>query len=305
MRLICPNCGAQYEVGDDVIPRSGRDVQCSNCGNTWFETPGASLAAEARPRLAMPDVTEDREPDETVSAAPARRPAPPPTRAPEPADTAPDDTPYDDDLDDDAPVAPPLSDPSRLGGASNIPPVTERPTPAQRPAVESSIAAILREEAAREQTARAVATAGLESQGELGIDQHVTAPTPVDDGAASRIARLRGAPAPQAEPAMRRDTLPDIEQINSSLRSDSERGAVPPPLPEDVERAERGGFRFGFFTVLIILALLALTYIFAGAIAAAVPAAEPALTGYVSTVDALRARLDGMVSNLVTAVEAE
>ncbi|MDC0135779.1 zinc-ribbon domain-containing protein, partial [Sulfitobacter sp.] len=31
MRLICPNCDAQYEVPDDVMPVAGRDVQCSNC----------------------------------------------------------------------------------------------------------------------------------------------------------------------------------------------------------------------------------------------------------------------------------
>ena len=37
MRLICPNCDAQYEVADDVIPHDGRDVQCSNCGKTWFQ----------------------------------------------------------------------------------------------------------------------------------------------------------------------------------------------------------------------------------------------------------------------------
>ena len=38
MRLTCPNCGAQYEVPAEVIPESGRDVQCSNCGDTWFQT---------------------------------------------------------------------------------------------------------------------------------------------------------------------------------------------------------------------------------------------------------------------------
>jgi len=39
MRLICPNCDAQYEVPDNVIPEAGRDVQCSDCGNTWFQGP--------------------------------------------------------------------------------------------------------------------------------------------------------------------------------------------------------------------------------------------------------------------------
>ncbi len=46
MRLICPNCGAQYEVDDAVIPDQGRDVQCSNCGHTWFQQSAVQLAAE-------------------------------------------------------------------------------------------------------------------------------------------------------------------------------------------------------------------------------------------------------------------
>ena len=37
MRLICPNCDAQYEVAPDAIPAEGRDVQCSNCGHAWFQ----------------------------------------------------------------------------------------------------------------------------------------------------------------------------------------------------------------------------------------------------------------------------
>ncbi|WP_208351678.1 zinc-ribbon domain-containing protein [Pseudaestuariivita rosea] len=41
MRLKCPNCGAQYEISEDVIPDQGRDVQCSNCGHTWFQGPDA------------------------------------------------------------------------------------------------------------------------------------------------------------------------------------------------------------------------------------------------------------------------
>ena len=42
MRIICPNCDAQYEVPDDAIPDEGRDVQCSNCGMTWMETPATA-----------------------------------------------------------------------------------------------------------------------------------------------------------------------------------------------------------------------------------------------------------------------
>ena len=63
MRLICPNCGAQYEVPDEVIPEDGRDVQCSNCGDTWFQS------HPDHPHTAEPD--EPAEPGETVAVADA------------------------------------------------------------------------------------------------------------------------------------------------------------------------------------------------------------------------------------------
>ncbi len=46
MRLVCPNCSAQYEVDGSMIPDDGRDVQCSNCGHTWFELPGPKNAGD-------------------------------------------------------------------------------------------------------------------------------------------------------------------------------------------------------------------------------------------------------------------
>jgi predicted Zn finger-like uncharacterized protein len=49
MRLTCPNCGAQYEVPDDVIPAEGRDVQCSNCGDTWFQAHADALLPDDAP----------------------------------------------------------------------------------------------------------------------------------------------------------------------------------------------------------------------------------------------------------------
>lgn len=47
MRLTCPNCNAQYEVEDSVIPAAGRDVQCSACGHSWFQYP-ADVALQMR-----------------------------------------------------------------------------------------------------------------------------------------------------------------------------------------------------------------------------------------------------------------
>ncbi|OOY19244.1 hypothetical protein BMI86_15570 [Thioclava sp. DLFJ5-1] len=54
MRLVCPNCGAQYEVDDAVIPDGGRDVQCSNCGHGWFQPSKDMLSAEPDTTTAAP-----------------------------------------------------------------------------------------------------------------------------------------------------------------------------------------------------------------------------------------------------------
>ena len=37
MLLACPICQAQYEVPEDAIPETGCEVQCSACGETWFQ----------------------------------------------------------------------------------------------------------------------------------------------------------------------------------------------------------------------------------------------------------------------------
>lgn len=65
MRLTCPNCKAQYEVADGVIPPEGRDVQCSACGTTWFQYP-----AEVALRMRAAELEDDD--DETGPAAEAR-----------------------------------------------------------------------------------------------------------------------------------------------------------------------------------------------------------------------------------------
>ncbi|MFY0661877.1 MAG: zinc-ribbon domain-containing protein [Shimia sp.] len=69
MRLTCPNCGAQYEVPDDIIPTGGRDVQCSNCGNTWFQV-HADMQAEVPVEEAVADVVAET-PEETEQTPPA------------------------------------------------------------------------------------------------------------------------------------------------------------------------------------------------------------------------------------------
>jgi predicted Zn finger-like uncharacterized protein len=36
MRLTCPNCGADYDVPDGMVPAGGRHVQCTSCHTRWF-----------------------------------------------------------------------------------------------------------------------------------------------------------------------------------------------------------------------------------------------------------------------------
>ena len=38
MRLVCPNCKANYEVPRHAVPIGGREVKCANCGHSWFQT---------------------------------------------------------------------------------------------------------------------------------------------------------------------------------------------------------------------------------------------------------------------------
>lgn len=91
MRLICPNCGAQYEVPESVIPETGRDVQCSSCGHTWFQRhpDQQSPSSEATETADPDDLWDDAEDaggdslfdeeEENAHAPAAPQPAPPST----------------------------------------------------------------------------------------------------------------------------------------------------------------------------------------------------------------------------------
>lgn len=273
MRLICPNCGAQYEVADDVIPQAGRDVQCSNCGHTWFEKPGASVAEE-HPTPVATDISEpEHEP----------QPAPDPEPTPEPEPEA------------EAPEPDPEPEPE--------------PEP-QRRELDPGVADILREEAEFERAARAAEADPIETQPEMDLSQD-----PDEDRrsreARDRLARLRGeqdtttnaataaavgATMASQTDAPRRELLPDIEEINSTLRPDE---ASQPPADDIEVGTGKSGFRRGFM-LMVLIALVALAaYVFAPQIAAAVPQTEAPLTTYVNWVDGLRLWLDAQIGNLV------
>ncbi|PVA07316.1 zinc-ribbon domain-containing protein [Thalassorhabdomicrobium marinisediminis] len=287
MRLICPNCGAQYEVGEDVIPDDGRDVQCSNCGHTWFETPGASAAAEARADPAAPQPAPQ--------APPAPEPQPELTPKPEP---------------EPEPEAEPDPRPEPAPEPEPEPEPEPQPAPApRRRTMDDDVASILREEAEFEKAARQAEANLIETQPDLDLSHD-----PEEDRrsreARDRLARLRGdadpvtrsapgaAAAAVPDPnAPRRDLLPDIEEINSTLRQDASTPDAPADPEDQTER--RSGFRRGF-TLMIAFALLALgAYVFAPQISAAVPQAEPVMASYVEWVNEGRLWLDAQLQDLL------
>ena len=305
MRLICPNCGATYEVGPDAIPEPGRDVQCSNCAHTWFETPGAS---EAREQLGEVPATPAFEPEGTDSpelsqenVAPEPAAAPEPTAEPAPADAEAEledsVTQSEDDLPEaDTDPAEETSDETPDAARQSDSPSTMTP----------SVAEILREEAQREETRRAEdAEAQMQSQPDLGLDRPVDRDEQLAEEARRRMARLRGEAAPAigaattAAAGARGELLPDVDEINSSLRSDQPDETA--AAAEAEAQAKKGSpFRRGFFTVIILALLALIVYLMAPRLAMMVPSLEPTLTSYVAAVDKLRLWLDLTLQGLMS-----
>jgi predicted nucleic acid-binding Zn-ribbon protein len=264
-------------VPDEVIPPGGRDVQCSNCGDTWFQqhpegAPG--LKDEAAVPAAAQDTPEHPEPETAEMSAGETEE-------------------YTDES---------------VWGDEEEP----EPAPPQRPSVDPVVADILRQEAAREQVARAAqAAAGIETQPDLGLRPPSHEEDERSRQARARIERLRGTPAASGaeeqggadqhaaiDPSSRRNLLPDIEEINSSLTAfDLPEEPEEPAFAEEPEAPiQRSGFRSGFRLAVLIFLLGTTIYLLAPMIANQIPAAEAPLAQYVQAVDAARLWLDTKVS---------
>jgi hypothetical protein len=155
-------------------------------------------------------------------------------------------------------------------------------------AVDDSVLAILREEAEREANARRAEA--LESQTDLGLDAAIPA------------AAASAAPA-ESRPSARRDLLPDVEEINSTLRP-SEKQAEADGAPDFVAPAPEAprGFRSGFLSLMTIAILGAALYVVAPRLGVMVPALAGPLEAYVSMIDSLRLGLDGMMRSATVAI---
>ena len=116
MILTCPNCDAEYEVADGMVPAAGRHVQCTACHTRWFARGSAEAApseeqiltrlearpgpraASGEPGVASAEAAPEAAPVRIESSGPApvvalrpvepARPAAPPPLPPAGSDTA-------------------------------------------------------------------------------------------------------------------------------------------------------------------------------------------------------------------------
>lgn len=321
MRLVCPNCSAQYEVDASMVPDEGRDVQCSNCGTTWFELGEPKAEAEVfEPAPESESESLDAE-DETV---PEREKSRPRQLSREIFESDDDDDgswntgepeSEDDDTDRDAKlsdavkaIAASSSEDDEIEDGEEVgapPPAVAAVGTPRRPA-DAAALDILKEEAEHELSRRrAPASDTLETQTDMGLDEVRGRQTPSralrarmahlgeDESQAKSPAKKERAKDDDDYEAPRRDLLPDIDEINSTLKPASRRQEVPP----EVVSRRRSGFRAGF--LLTILAAIGAIFVYAQApaIARALPQAEVPLIMFVDGANALRDRIDRLLAN--------
>ncbi|MDA7426484.1 zinc-ribbon domain-containing protein [Thalassococcus lentus] len=313
IRLICPNCAAQYEVPVDVIPQGGRDVQCSNCGHTWFQNhpdDDQDLAEELNQPIPDPAWQPDESEPDDWQEQQVQSPMPEAKDAVQNPTVAPRQP---EEYEPEQPVA------------AQTPPPPPMPEQAGARQLDPEVAELLREEREHERRQRAAEASAFESQPDLGLSE------PDEDEQArrarearERMAIMRGEQSPDAGPAeapiesgrdaalaaaaaagSRRQLLPDVEEINQTLRTETQPRAVDQAERRELEDEPqpRSGFGRAFVLIVLLAAIAIAIYIFAPQIAEAVPALAPTLDAYVAQVDALRLWLDGQVAALMAMLD--
>lgn len=265
MRLVCPNCAAQYEVDASLLPAEGTDVQCSACSTVWFQpgtadgdapVVGAQDRPAPRPARSPPTRKADERPSTRSDPAPAsRRQAEVPRAKAQAEPSAP------------PPPPPPEPEPEPDPEAQPAPPTAARP-------LDPSVAEVLQEEAAFEAKQRAQESSPLETQAELGLFGPVGDDTQRHRGGASR--------------------LPDIEDISSTLEPiDTGRGGKS-RLPQTGAARQRS-FLTGLALPVGLAGAMGALYWGAPMLAQLVPALDGPLDSFVALVDKARMGVAGLI----------
>jgi len=165
--------------------------------------------------------------------------------------------------------------------------------------VDEGVLTILREEAEREVKARFFERQSPESGPDLGVE---AAPA-----ARKKVAGKKPAPVPEevAKPSARRDLLPDVEEINSTLRRSEISEAESAGDMDMAGRDGRGAFRSGFLLVLSMAILGAAVYIASAWLANLIPALEGPLKSYVGLIDGIRLNMDSLMQSATRLISGE
>lgn len=263
MRLTCPNCSARYEVDEAMVPPGGRDVQCSNCSQTWFQ-PGARVAEPAAP-VAEPEAPAEPRLAEVAVDGPSGAPgaeaeadAPRPARRQIDPDVA-------DILREEAERE------ARLRRADATPEPVEQqeemPLPVEDDSRTRRMAELEGAEDAfdTDEITAAVATAAAASRREQFPD----------------IEEINSTLRATGDRRGEEDGATDVDTIDAGNR-------------------RRGSVRRGFFLMIILAAIAVGVYVYAPQIAEAVPQAGPVLERYVEMVNSARFWLDDMARSLAS-----
>jgi hypothetical protein len=137
-------------------------------------------------------------------------------------------------------------------------------------------------------------------------------PTPASVSATASVAVAAVIAA--ATPSLRRELLPDVEEINSTLRVGSDRRPAEaadhdmPGAPQSrtttTDTAQRAGFLRGFTIPFVVTAALIMLYVQAPRVAVMLPGLAGPLAAYVAKVDGLRGWLDRQALTLLTTLDA-
>lgn len=268
MRLICPNCGAHYEVPDDVIPKAGRDVQCSNCDHTWFFRPTAPEPAEAPP-IDTPDGAAAENGETPPPGLEEALPRPRREIDPDVLDVLREEAAYE----------------ARARAAESTTLETQ-PELGLGPGDSPEGIARRRMAAARTRTNATEAEENT-APADRALEPETTQSTPAEQTITSRTAGSTGS---------RRDLLPDVDDINATLTAEPDRradGSAAGSLADPSDGRSRRGW--GFLLALTFAGLALALYLYAAQMQGSDTALPQPLQDYVAAVDAGRAWLDARV----------
>ena len=272
MRLVCPNCDAEYDVDDGLIPPEGRDVQCSNCTTAWFQASLEATEAE-QPETAPEPQAEELEDDPDLAAIAAVTAAAGLSPRKPSVDQAAMDVIHEEvERETEARKA-------DMGGVETQPDLGLDDTESETRAA-----------AARDRMAR-----------RRGLD---TQPETIDDDDEA----LAAAPK-REESSAKRELFPDIEEINSTLspeaaEAEAEAARLAAEGTDVGQVQKRSGFRLGFGLMLLLTVGLLILYVYAPQIAQRSPSLSATLESYVTSVDNLRVWLDTAAEGLVEKIGA-